>query len=116
MAGVACRFMAANLATACAAAVVAVDYRLAPEHPFPAAVDDCYAAYLWTLDNLGLIPFAVYPSPGHATLCVRGPPQSHVNLLVLQDFGMLKPRQREAQQLTPEPLHSLHGCVIVQAM
>jgi acetyl esterase/lipase len=39
----------ARLAHAAGAAVLHIDYRLGPEHPFPAAVDDALTAYRWLL-------------------------------------------------------------------
>ena len=45
------RKMAAHLAKACNCYALMVDYRKTPEHPYPASLDDCLAAYKWLLDQ-----------------------------------------------------------------
>jgi acetyl esterase len=43
--------VARNLCGGTAAMVASVDYRMGPEHKFPAAVDDCFAALRWVHAN-----------------------------------------------------------------
>jgi acetyl esterase/lipase len=74
----------AALAESLGIAVVSVDYRLAPENPWPAAPDDCEAAALWLLDQaetrFGTRKLAIGGSSAGATLAMTA-------LLRLRDRG-----------------------------
>jgi acetyl esterase/lipase len=45
------RELVARISASAGVRVLSVDYRLAPEHPFPAAVEDTLVAYRWLLDQ-----------------------------------------------------------------
>jgi len=72
----------AQLSAAAGARVLNVDYRLAPEHPHPAAVDDAVAAYRWLRTDAGV-------APEHIVLCgdSAGGGLAVATLLALRDAG-----------------------------
>ena len=77
--------MARNLCREAGCMVVSVDYRLAPEDPFPAAVDDCFASVRWLADHaeeIGIDPdrIAVGGDSGGGNLAA-------VTALVARDQG-----------------------------
>jgi monoterpene epsilon-lactone hydrolase len=79
------RHLAGALAMAAGTAVLVPDYRLAPEHPFPAALDDVLGAYRWLLDrgtDPGRILIAGDSSGGALTMTV---------LLALRRDGLPQP-------------------------
>jgi len=62
----------AELARALGMLVVSVDYRLAPEHPYPAALDDCLTGLSWlagTATRLGIDPRRIAISGTGGGLC-----------------------------------------------
>jgi acetyl esterase/lipase len=75
------RELAARIADAAQARVLVLDYRLAPEHPFPAAVDDATESYRWLRSQgvaAGSIAIAGDSAGGGLTLAT---------LLALRDAG-----------------------------
>jgi acetyl esterase/lipase len=76
-----------RLADALGIAVVSVDYRLAPEHPWPAAPDDCETAALWLLDQcevrFGTSRLAIGGGSAGANLAMT-------TLLRLRDRGLVE--------------------------
>jgi len=55
-----------SLAVTSGCTVVSVGYRLAPEHRFPAALEDCYAALRWSTDRAQSV------APGEARVAIGG--------------------------------------------
>jgi acetyl esterase/lipase len=66
--------MCARLAKRAAATVTVIDYRLAPEHVYPAAIDDCVAAYRAIISEVdpALVTIAGDSAGGGATLATLG--------------------------------------------
>jgi len=66
--------MCARLARRAAATITVIDYRLAPEHVYPAAIDDCVAAYTAILADVdpALVTIAGDSAGGGATLATLG--------------------------------------------
>jgi len=66
--------------------VLMIDYRLAPENPYPAALEDSVSAYKWLIDNKGINPKSIVISGDSA-----GGGLTAATLLKLRDIGITLP-------------------------
>ncbi|HEY4214441.1 MAG TPA: alpha/beta hydrolase [Steroidobacteraceae bacterium] len=98
-------------ATGCA--ILSVEYRLAPEHPYPAALEDCHAALVWfsarttsfgiASDRIGLIGESAGGGLAAAlALAARDRKSAHLTCQVLI-YPMLAPPEHSADPSTPAP-------------
>jgi monoterpene epsilon-lactone hydrolase len=79
------RHLAAAIARAAGTRALLLDYRLAPEHPFPAALEDAVAAYQWLLRQ-GIAPARIVMAGDSA-----GGGLTVATLLALRDRGLPRP-------------------------
>jgi len=66
--------------------ILLIDYRLAPEHPYPAALEDSVAVYKWLIDEEGIDPQNIVISGDSA-----GGGLTAATLLKLRDTGVALP-------------------------
>jgi epsilon-lactone hydrolase len=64
------RHLAGALAASAQASALVIDYRLAPEHPYPAALQDAVNAYLWLAEAGGPVVLAGDSSAGNLVMSV----------------------------------------------
>jgi acetyl esterase/lipase len=79
------RHLAAAIARAAGAVALVPDYRLAPEHPYPAALEDALAAYEWLIAR-GIAPGRIVIAGDSA-----GGGLTAATLLAIRDRGLPKP-------------------------
>lgn len=79
------RKLAGHLAKAVSCRALVLDYRLAPDHPFPAQIEDCVTAYRWLLEQ-GIEPGHIVTMGDSAggNLAITGP-------LKLRELGIAPP-------------------------
>jgi acetyl esterase len=112
-----CRFLARDTGTN----VVSADYRLAPEHRFPVALEDAYAALLWTADNVsgdGVLGIAGDSAGGNlAAACAaqargEGGPRLALQVLIypVVDHDFARPSYRACANAFPLGRADLEYC------
>jgi acetyl esterase/lipase len=101
-------WLCGNVAARVGAVVVSVDYRLAPAHKFPVAIEDCYAATRWAADQFAGAPLGVMGESAGANLAAvvcllardRGGPRIAHQALLYPPVDMTNTTASDAPFLT----------------